>query len=131
MILHGIVQKGKQRGKALGFPTANIPLTQNIGDGIYMSLVMLDSKKYPSLTFIGIAETFDDTERSAEVYLLDFDKDIYGKRIEVELLKKLRENKKFESTSALVKQMKDDTMEAREYFKFDIRNKIKIQMTKK
>lgn len=116
MKLHGIVQKGKQRGKDLGFPTANIPLTQKVDDGIYFSFVTVDSTKHPSLTFVGIAETFDDSTRSAEVYILDFDQDIYGKEISIEILEKLRDNQKFETVEALVKQMNDDTMKAREYF---------------
>lgn len=117
MKLSGIVQKGKQRGKDLGYPTANIPLTENVEDGIYLSFVTIDSKKYPSLTFIGVAETFGDTERFAESFILDFDQDIYGKEISIELVKKLRDNRKFDTIEALVKQMNDDTMKAKEYFR--------------
>lgn len=116
-VIQGVVQKGKHRGKDLGFPTANIPLTQTIDDGIYVSLVSVDEMEYQALTFIGIAETFDETERFAETYILDFDEDIYGKILIITLLKKLRENQKFTTVEALVKQMNDDTMKAREYFK--------------
>lgn len=122
MKISGIVQKGKQRGKDLGFPTANIPLTRYVDDGIYVSYVLVDGKKYPSLTFIGIAETFNETDRFAETYILDFDQDIYGKELEITILKKLRENKKFSSVNALVEQMNNDTIKARTFFKHEARN---------
>lgn len=117
MILNGKVLRGKRRGTELGFPTANLSYSSSIEDGIYLSIVTLDGTKYPSLTFIGAPETFDETEKTAEVYILSFTKDIYDQEISVELLEKIRENKKFDSLDALVKQMKDDTMIAQSYFR--------------
>lgn len=116
MILKGIVQKGKKRGRTLGFPTANITVHTNASDGIYLSIAIIDNIQYPSLTFIGIPETFHEQDRTIEVYILSFDEDIYGKELQVELLEKIRENQKFTSEDELVKQMKHDTMVARSYF---------------
>lgn len=116
-ILKGTVIVGRKRGKTLGFPTANILLNQDILHGIYISETTLDSLSYPSLTFIGIAETFGETSPLAETYILNFDEDIYGKKITVTLLKKIRHSKKFDSADKLIKQMQKDEQEAKKYFK--------------
>lgn len=114
MKISGIVQKHLGRGKKLGFPTANIKVGKNVKDGIYVGTV--GPMKLPALVFIGVAKTFDEEKRWAEVYILDFDEDIYGKEIEVELKNKIRNNKKFDSQAELVRQMKKDELLAREYF---------------
>lgn len=108
LTLRGVVIKGKQRGKDLGFPTANIPLVQSIPEGIYISQTEIDGAHFPSLTFVGSAKTFNETDAKAETYILDFDKDIYGKEITVELVKKIRENQKFNSVEELQEAMKKD-----------------------
>lgn len=100
----------------MGFPTANINLTKNIPEGIYVSQTKIGNKQYPSLTFIGPAKTFDKKKFLAETYVLNFDKNIYGKWISIKLLKKIRGNQKFASAKDLIKQMKKDEKEAREYF---------------
>ncbi len=113
----GKVRKHNQRGRKLGFPTANINLTKNIPEGIYISKIKLQRLWHQSLTFIGTAKTFGEIRFHAETYILDFNKDIYGKWISVKLLKKIRINKKFNSSDELIKQMKKDEQEARKYFK--------------
>lgn len=113
----GEVVRGKKRGKALGFPTANIVVSKKVEEGIYVSKVYLGNKTYNALTFIGAAITFGDKKVQAESYILDFNQDIYGKEIEVEISKKIRGNEKFETIEELVKAMKKDEKEAREYFK--------------
>lgn len=112
----GKVRKHNQRGRKLGFSTANINLTQKIPDGIYISKTKIENNFYPSLTFIGIAKTFEEKKFHAETYILDFDKNIYGKWISVELIKKIRENMKFNTPEELIEQMKKDETEARAYF---------------
>lgn len=119
MKFYGKVIKGEQRGKDLGFPTANINISNPdlIGaEGIYISKVKLENTWYPTITFIGAAKTFDEKKIQAESYILDFDKDIYGQMIAVEIIKKIRENEKFNSPKELVIQMKKDEQEARAYF---------------
>ena len=113
----GKVRKHNQRGKKLGFPTANTNLTQKIPDGIYISKTKIQDRQYPSLTFVGEAKTFNEKRFHAETYILDFNQDIYGKWISVKLLKKIRDNKKFNSAEELIEQMKKDEQEARKYFK--------------
>ncbi|HVF69116.1 MAG TPA: riboflavin kinase [Xanthomonadales bacterium] len=114
--LQGTVEKGNNRGKALGFPTLNFPLASKISEGIYASRTKINNKLHNSLTFIGRAITFDENTFKAETYVLDFDEDLYGQKIEVDILKKMRENKKFASKDDLIKQMKKDERLAREFF---------------
>lgn len=106
----GKVRKANLRGKKLGFPTANVNLSKDIPEGIYISKTKIENKIYPSLSFIGQASI-------AETYILNFSKNIYGKWISVNMLKKIRDNKKFSAVEELVKQMKRDEQVARKYFK--------------
>lgn len=115
----GKVKKAHQRGKKLGFPTANVNLSNPdlIGaEGIYISKTKIDKKIFTSLTFIGKSKTFNEKKFQSETYILDFNKNIYGKFISVELIKKIRENKKFNSVKELISQMKKDEIVARKYF---------------
>lgn len=113
----GKVRIHNQRGRKLGFPTANINVSRKIAEGIYVSKTKIGEKGYKSLTFIGTAKTFGEIKFHAENYILDFKGDLYGLWISIELLKKLRGNKKFKSADDLIKQMKDDEKMAREFFK--------------
>ncbi len=113
----GKVRQHKQRGKKLGFPTANISLHKNIPEGIYISKTKLGYSLYPSLTFIGRAKTFGEDKFHAETYILNFNKDLYNLWISVKLLKKIRNNKKFASAEELIRQMKKDEKQARKYFR--------------
>lgn len=113
----GKVRRHNKRGKKLGFPTANVNLRKKIPEGIYISQTRLSGKIFPTLTFIGTAKTFNETKILAETYILDFQKDIYGQWISVKLLKKIRNNKKFNSVKELIIQIKKDLKEAKNYFK--------------
>lgn len=112
MLFKAVVKKDRGRGRAMGFPTANFDLPQDIEDGIYVGL----ADKKPALVFIGANLTFSENTKHGEVYILDFNEDLYGQEIEVEILKKIRENQKFESQAELVEQMKKDEAVAREFF---------------
>ncbi len=112
----GKVRTHNKRGKSLGFPTANVNLFKKIPEGIYISKTRIGKTLHPSLTFIGIAKTFNEKKFHAETYILDFNQDIYGKWISVNLIKKIRDNKKFSSAKELIKQMKKDEQEARKFF---------------
>ncbi|MCR4305778.1 MAG: riboflavin kinase [Candidatus Daviesbacteria bacterium] len=111
----GKVRRHKQRGRKLGFPTANINLIKNVPEGIYISQAKIGSSIYSALTFIGKAKTFNEKSFQAETYILDFKQDLYDKWISVKLLKKIRDNKKFNSAEELIGQMKKDEEVAREY----------------
>lgn len=114
--LSGIVQKHLRRGTKLGYPTANIKVNMDSPDGIFVGYVTIDTTRYPAIIFIGKALTFDEHDKKAEVYILDFDEDIYGKEIAVEVLEKIRDNIKFNNAEELIEQMQEDERQAREFF---------------
>lgn len=112
----GKVRTHNQRGRKLGYPTANINLHVDIPEGIYISKTRVNGKEHRSITFIGTVKTFNEKKFHAETYILDFNKNIYSQWISVEILKKLRGNKKFKSAKELVEQMRVDEKEARQFF---------------
>lgn len=117
IILTGKVQQHRGRGKKLGFPTLNFPVASSLPEGIYCSQIILNQKSYNALTFIGVAKTYNETVFQAETYILNFDQDVYGENVQVVLLKKIRDNQKFDSEEALIKQMEEDRKIAEAYFK--------------
>ncbi len=112
----GVVQRNLGRGRELGFPTANVFITPDLPDGLFLGYTHLDSRILSSLVFIGPNVTFDETDKKAEVFILDFNEDIYDKKIKVDVLKKLRDGIKFTTVDALIAQMKQDELEARKFF---------------
>ncbi len=116
--ISGTVIPHTQRGRTLGYPTANISLKDSLEEeGIYAGFTHYNGQKLPSLAFIGAAKTFGETEKKLEVHILDFSENLYGKTISVELLKKIRDNKKFNSQEELIQEIKNDEACARKYFK--------------
>ena len=115
--ISGIVERHLGRGTKLGFPTANIPVAKDMHEGVFVGVVKIGARKYHATTFIGAPETFGEKKKRAETNILDFNGDLYGKRIEVELIRKIRDNKKFGSAKELINQMKKDEKFARNYFK--------------
>jgi riboflavin kinase/FMN adenylyltransferase len=112
----GKVVEGHSRGKALGFPTANLALERDFcvpPDGVYAGKAILRHKEYICAINIGSNPTFGDTETALEVFLLDFVGDIYGKSLEIEFHQRLREEKTFASEQELVRQMRKDVVKAR------------------
>lgn len=91
-----------------------IPL--DLPDGLFLGYTHLDTRILPSLVFIGPNVTFNETDKKAEVFILDFNEDIYGHKIKVEVVKKLRDGVKFTTVEALIAQMKQDELEARKFF---------------
>lgn len=112
----GEVVKNKERGKQLGFPTANIPVPDDVPDGIYVGLTIVDGKELPSAIFVGTAQHYRETQRFAESNILDFSGDLYGKTIELRLTNKLRESTTFETEAKLIEQIQKDVEEVRKYF---------------
>lgn len=115
--IEGTVIEGKKRGKKLGFPTANLIMLEDIPQGIYISETIIESDKYKSATFVGNSKTFGEIEIFIETYILDFDKEIYGTKIRVNLIKKIRENIKFDTIKDLTDQIKKDVNVVRNYYK--------------
>lgn len=108
--LSGRVVRGRERGRTIGFPTANLqPETECIPpDGVYATRVILEDGVYPSITNIGMRPTFAEQERSIETHIFDFDRELYGMKIKLELVERVRPERKFESAEALGKQIAQD-----------------------
>ena len=116
--INGIVVHGEERGREIGFPTANLELGPGLmfpGDGIYATRAHLESGSYMAATSIGIRPTFDDGEnRTIEAYLLDFSGDIYGQTLRLEFVQHLRGEEKFDTLQALLDQMDEDVRQTRD-----------------
>lgn len=119
--LRGPVVGGDKRGRDLGFPTANIGVGIDHAIpayGIYVSRAYVRETSYHSCTSIGVRPTFDSDERpTVETFILDFDGEIYGEEIRVDLLHRLRGELKFDAVDDLVERMHRDISETREYFR--------------
>jgi riboflavin kinase/FMN adenylyltransferase len=119
----GEVVHGAQRGRCLGFPTANVRIPPDRvvpANGIYATFAYLNSKCYPSVTNIGVRPTFDNGERSVETYLFDFDQDIYGCDLVVAFVSRLRPERRFADVKALIAQMEHDAEQARQVLTADV-----------
>jgi riboflavin kinase/FMN adenylyltransferase len=114
--ISGVVIHGANRGKELGYPTANIRLHKKIPEGIYAGSVTINGKLHPAAVFVGSAKTFQRTDVKVECYIFNFDKQIYGKWITVKLYKKIRENKEFDSVEDLTAQIEKDVEEIKNFF---------------
>src|SRR5258708_21802224 len=90
MEISGIVKKNLGRGKKLGYPTANIDIDSSVPDGLFLGITKVEGKEYPSIIFIGAAQTFGEQDRKAEAYLLNFSGNLYEKMISIRTIKKLR-----------------------------------------
>lgn len=110
--LTGIVIHGRGIGKHVGIPTANMEIAKNTflpKTGVYVADILLSDKRYYGVTHIGARPTLDnDDSVSIETHIFDFDKDIYGSTITVNLYKKLREVRKFNELSLLLAQIAND-----------------------
>lgn len=116
--IEGEVIKGKSRGKILGFPTANIQTRNEIvPPGVFITDVEIGSKKIASLTNIGHCPTFGRQETNIESYIINFSKNLYGKKLRIYFIKKLREEIKFDTSEKLSQQIKKDLDTATKYFK--------------
>lgn len=118
--IEGRVVQGDKLGRTLGFPTANINLHRQVTPvaGIYVVRVHgLGIKPLAGVANIGTRPTVDDSKRNLlEVYLFDFNQDIYGRYIRVEFCKKLRDEIRFDNLELLKQQMIKDAAEAHDYF---------------
>ncbi len=116
--LHGTVVNGKQLGRKLGFPTANIEASDKFkiipGYGVYAVKVGLKGADYNGMLNIGTRPTFNNNadNRSIEVNIFDFEGDIYGKEITLKFVGKIRDEKKFYNIEMLVNQLGKDKIDA-------------------
>ncbi len=119
-VLRGKVVKGRQVGRTLGFPTANIEPNQlnlSLSHGVYGVRVLTDGKWYEGIMNIGIRPTFNDGfQPSFEVHLFDFNQNIYHQTLQVEICFFIREEKAFSGIDHLISQIKIDVNDTKEKF---------------
>ncbi|USS87363.1 riboflavin biosynthesis protein RibF [Fructilactobacillus hinvesii] len=124
--ISGTVVHGLARGRTLGYPTANIHYNdeQRMPPlGVYIVMMQINHQCYPGMASIGKNVTFGDQNPiTLEVNLLDFERNIYGKRVQVQFLKKTRDEVKYEGEAALVRQLERDEQATRKFFQSDKRN---------
>lgn len=115
--IEGTIVKGDQRGRALGYPTANVPLGETLHPayGIYATTVQVEGETHwrPAATNIGIRPMFELKVGQVEAHILDFDGDIYGRKLRIRPVKKLRGEARFEGLEALIRQIDDDCAQTR------------------
>jgi riboflavin kinase/FMN adenylyltransferase len=111
----GEVIHGEKRGRDLGFPTANIRLDTNCGlkHGIYAVRVGRGAERFDAVASFGRRPTFDNGAPLLEVFLFDFNGDLYGTALDIAFIGFIREELKFDSVEALVARMNDDSTRAR------------------
>lgn len=117
--LRGPVVRGQERGRAIGFPTANMAVTPDRAlpaFGVYVTRSHAAGSAYMSATNIGINPTFDDARPTVETYLLDFEGDLYGRELRVEVLHRLRGEIKFAGIEPLVAAIAADVQATRDWF---------------
>ena len=114
--LRGPVVHGRERGRTIGFPTANIQSRTEClpPDGVYATRVVMEEGSYPSITNIGMRPTFSEPERTIEAHIFEFNRDIYGREVKLEIAERIRPERKFESAQALAAQIASDLQRAKE-----------------
>jgi len=116
--LEGVVVRGDARGRELGFPTANLLTAPHVAvpaDGVYAAwLVRRGSReRVKAAVSIGTNPTFAGRQRRVEAYVLDFDGDLYGERLALDFVARLREQRRYEGVAPLVAQMHLDVEQTR------------------
>ena len=113
------VEKGDGRGRVIGFPTINQFFPQDFivpKFGVYMSMTEIDGETYLSVTNVGVRPTVSEDSMRSETCILDYTGDLYGKKIQVQLVKYLREEKKFPDINALTEAIGKDIECARKAY---------------
>jgi riboflavin kinase / FMN adenylyltransferase len=120
--VEGVVVRGHERGRALGFPTANVPVRAGTvvpADGVYAGwLTRLDepgAQRWPAAISVGTNPTFDGVERTVEAFVLDRgDLELYGVPVAIDFVDRIRDQQRFDAVSGLVEQMQHDVDQARD-----------------
>jgi len=115
-IIKGSVVPGTGQGRGLGFPTINLKIDPGWAipaDGVYATMTHIDDRIYQSLTNIGSRPTFGGKQRTLETYILDFQGNLYGRELTIDIVQRLRDERKFPSVADLKKQIAEDVQKGR------------------
>ena len=114
--LYGRVITGAGRGIGLGFPTANLDVDSQQAlppDGVYATWAYIDGKAYQAMTNIGRRPTFGGGERAVEVYILDYHGELYGHKLRIDIIERLRREERFDTAEELKRQVAEDIKQGR------------------
>ena len=116
--IDGTVVEGRRRGREIGFPTANLATENELvpPQGVYATTLTVDGIVHPALTNIGVRPTFGETEPTIETHVLGYDGDLYGKRVRLGFVLRLRDERRFEDVDALRTQIEADQRRAERLF---------------
>jgi riboflavin kinase/FMN adenylyltransferase len=119
--LSGEIIRGKGLGRNMGYPTANLKIEETYKlipkEGVYVAAAVIDGDKHFGMMNIGTNPTVGGQQQSIETYFFDLDRDLYGKQLQIQLLKRIRSEVKFDGLEALIKAMEADEIFARNYIK--------------
>ena len=120
--ISGKVVQGHQRGRVLGFPTANIASRAEIlpKDGIYATIIEIGGTSYRSVSSLGSNPTFGDGPRTVETYIMDFSREIYGEGVRLSFVQRIRDEARFATVDDLVAQIRLDVVEAQRLLQSEI-----------
>lgn len=128
--VEGVVVRGNQRGRTIGFPTANLRPHNRVvpKNGVYATATLVDNVWRRSITNVGVRPTFDDgSDVSVESFIFDFDGDLYGDVLRVRFLHRIRDERKFSGIEELKAQIQKDSEHALNYFHHPgVRNMLEI-----
>ncbi len=112
----GSVVGGRKTGRLLGFPTANIKVSSDltVGLGIYAGYVTIEGEKYQSALYLA-------GDNVVEAFIFDFSGDLYGKEVQVEIIKKIRDKRHFENDEEARSQITKDVLEIKEFLKMSLK----------
>lgn len=112
----GVVVHGDKRGRALGFPTANIDIAPQLAtppNGVYATYVRVKKSRWPAVANVGVNPTFNGEKKHIEIYILEFAAELYGEKLELEFIEYLRPERRFSDSEALTVQISNDVKTAR------------------
>jgi riboflavin kinase/FMN adenylyltransferase len=116
--VEGVVTRGDGRGRTMSFPTANVAVENELFPrrGVYVTETVALAARHPSVTNVGTRPTFGGESLTVETHLMDFDEDLYGERVEVRFLARLRDEKRFSGMEELADQIARDRAAASAWF---------------
>ena len=114
--IEGVVIGGNRLGRKLGFPTANIAISDDLAveNGVYLSKIFVEGEEYVAMTNVGVRPSVDGSRRLLETHLFGFEGLLYGLTLRVELYDKIRDEKKFGSVEELRQQIEKDSNKIKE-----------------